>query len=222
LYTPEAAFGWSEDRKPVPIAAGLVGKVGYRFVQQDRVPVVRDIGAYFDPTNLVARSATQELLWDGKQGFVRINTPRTQAVIGFLSAAPHVLKDVRFVSNTRFGALYVTAMEGPAPIASARRLLVTAVGPARNTGMEYETTTEPSRLGVPYSRLKQVGRAPTLLEAVSGELRIRSSRSSELKAWKLNPVGQRVQEIPVSAEAGEIILLPRPEHEAVYYELGIQ
>ena len=88
--------------------------------------------------------------------------------------------------------------------------------------LEYETTTEPSHVGVPYSRLKQFGTAPTLLEAVSGELRIRSSRSRELKAWKLNPVGQRGQGIPVSAGAGEVILSPRPEHEAVYYELGIE
>ena len=30
--TPRASSAWTEDRKPVPIAAALVGKVGYRFV----------------------------------------------------------------------------------------------------------------------------------------------------------------------------------------------
>jgi len=36
----------------------------------------------------------------------------------------------------------------------------------------------------------------------------------------LNPVGQRVQGVPVTAEANEITLLLRPEHETVYYELA--
>jgi len=222
LYTPETVFGWTDDRKPAPIAAALVGKVGYRFVEQDRPPIAKDIRAYWDPTNLVARSLTGELTWDAKQGFVRINTPRTQAVIGFLSAEPHTLEDVRFTSGTRFGALYVTAMDGQTPLADARRLLVTAVGPARNTGMEYETTSERSRLGVPYSRLKEVGGAPALLEAVTGELRIRSSLARQLKAWRLNVVGRRVQEITVSTQAGELSLALRPEHEAVYYELAAE
>ena len=32
LYDPESVFSLAEDRKPVPIAAALVGKVGYRFI----------------------------------------------------------------------------------------------------------------------------------------------------------------------------------------------
>ncbi|MBU6401445.1 MAG: beta-galactosidase, partial [Verrucomicrobia bacterium] len=33
LYDPVSVFGLNEDRKPVPLAAALVGKVGYRFVE---------------------------------------------------------------------------------------------------------------------------------------------------------------------------------------------
>jgi archaellum component FlaF (FlaF/FlaG flagellin family) len=59
-------------------------------------------------------------------------------VIGFLSSEPHTLDACTLKSPTGFGAVYVTAMDGYAPIKTARHLLVTAVGPARNTGMEYE------------------------------------------------------------------------------------
>ena len=33
LYDNESVFGLDDDRKPVPIAAALIGKVGYRFVR---------------------------------------------------------------------------------------------------------------------------------------------------------------------------------------------
>lgn len=97
LYDPESVFSLSDDRKPVPLAAALVGKVGYRFVEKNRPPVVKDISPYWDPKKLVARSITGELTWDAGKGFVRVNTPRTQAVIGFLSAERHELR--RIVSS---------------------------------------------------------------------------------------------------------------------------
>jgi hypothetical protein len=220
LYDPASVFGLAEDRKPVPIAAALVGKVGYRFVEKNRPPVVKDIRPYWDAKNLVARSLTGELTWDAKQGFVRIDTPRTQAVIGFLSSGPHMLNSAIINSFTRFGAVYVTAMDGLASIRAARHLLITAVGPARNTSMEYETTTQPSRLGRPLWHLKAEGTAPALLEAVTGEIQIQCDRPKDFKAWALDPVGQRLREIPLQVQDHALQLKLNAEYETVYYELS--
>lgn len=38
VYDPVTVLSLTDDRKPVPIAAALVGKVGYRFVDKARVP----------------------------------------------------------------------------------------------------------------------------------------------------------------------------------------
>jgi len=222
LYDPEGVFAPTEDRKPLPIAAALVGKVGYRFVETKREPIVRDIGKYWDPKRLVARSITGELAWDASNGVVTIDTPRTQAVIGFLGVRPHALGSVTVKSPTNFGALYVTAMDGDAPVPSARRLLVTAVGPARNTGMEYETTTQMSRLGAPYRRLRSAGQAPARLESVAGEIEIQSSQAKRLKAWTLDVVGKRIKDVPLEAKADRVVLNMKPEHETVYYELSVE
>jgi hypothetical protein len=222
LYTPESVFDWSEDRKPLPIAAALIGKVGYRFVDAARKPVVKDIAQYWDRENLTARSLTGELTWNAAKGVVRIVTPRTQAIIGFLSAESHALADVKIESPTPFGAIYVTAMDGDAPIRSARRLLVSAVGPARNTGMEYETTSQKSRLGVPYSQLREAGKAPALLRAVTGKIEIRTDRAQQLKAWTLNVVGKRIATVPLAVQSGVATLDLRPTHETVYYELSAE
>ncbi len=222
LYDNESVFGLDDDRKPVPIVAALIGKVGYRFVSQHREPVVKDIRPYWDPEKRIARSTTGELTWDASQGFVTINTPRTQAVIGFLSAGPHELTAVTFRSPTNFGAVYVTAMDEDRPIESARRLLVTAVGPARNTGMEYETASQRSPLGVPYSRLRDAGKAPALLEAVTGQLEIRSRVAGQLKAWALDVVGNRVRDIPLGVKANAVILDLSAQAKTVYYELAVE
>jgi hypothetical protein len=222
LYDPESVFSLSDDRKPVPLAAALVGKVGYRFVEKSRLPVVKDISPYWDARNLVARSVTGELTWDAGKGFVRVNTPRTQAVIGFLSAERHELSSTVIESPTHFGAVYVTAMDGYAPISGARRVLITAVGPARGTGMEYETTAQPSRLSAPLWRLKTEGAAPALLEAVTGELQIRCNHPKDFKAWTLDAVGKRVRPIPLQAQEDAIRLKLDAECETVYYELSAQ
>ena len=222
LYDKESVFGLGEDRKPVPIAAALIGKVGYRFVSQHREPMVKDLRSYWDPDKRIARSTTGELVWNASDGFVTVNTPRTQAVIGFLSTGPHELATATLRSPTNFGAVYVTAMDADAPIESARRLLVTAVGPARNTGMEYETTSQASPLGMPYARLREAGKAPALLEAVTGRIEIRSRVAGQLKAWALDAVGNRVREVPLTVKSDVLVLDMQPQAKTVYYEIATE
>jgi len=221
VYDPEGVFALTDDRKPAPIAAALVGKVGYRFVEENRPPVRKDISPYWDARNLVARSITGELTWNASQGVVCIDTARTQAVIGFLSQGRHAMKQVTLESPNEFGAVYVTAMDGDLPLESARRILVTAVGPAKNTGMEYEATSQKSRLSGPYWRLKNMGEAPVLLQSVTGEIRIRSQHANQFKAWILDVVGKRIREIPLQAQADAIQLKLNAEYDAVYYELSV-
>ncbi len=223
IYTPEAAFEWSPDKKPVPLAAALVGKVGYRFVDQSRPLVAKDISKYWDPEKLIARSITGELTWDAKNGIVHIDTPRTQAVIGFLSTQPHKLSDVSVNSHTNFGAVYVTAMDGYAPITSARHLLITAVGPARNTGMEYEVTDQKSEVDdAPFWRLKSEGDAPALIEAVTGNIEIRSEHAGKMKCWALNMVGKRMQQVPLVLKSSAVVLEAKSAYKTVYYEISAE
>jgi hypothetical protein len=221
LYDPQSVFALTEDRKPLPIAAALVGKVGYRFVQEPRPPVVKDIGKYWDAKALCARSITGELTWNGAEGVVTIDTPRTQAVIGFLgSKFLHRLRQVTIASPSGFGAVYVTAMDGSEPVTTARRILITAVGPAKNTAMEYERAAKPSRRGAPQWHLNSAGEAPVLLESITGHLEIQTGRADQLKAWVLDVVGKRLREVPLGRAAGCVVLQMQPEHQTVYYELA--
>jgi hypothetical protein len=220
VYTKEGVFETTDDVKPLPLPAALIGKVGYRFADKPRKPVVKNIDQYWDPKTLTARSITKELTWNGSDGVVTVNTPRTQAVIGFLAKGHADLRDVVVKSPTDFGALWVTAMDGMKPVESARRILITAVGPARNTGMEYEILETGARRGNPVARLKSMGEPPIQLQAVLGEVEIQTSHAGTMKAWALNVVGKRLAEVPLARKPGKVVLAMDAKYKTVYYELA--
>jgi hypothetical protein len=112
-------------------------------------------------------------------------------------------------------------MSGGAPVRSAERLLVTAVGPARSPGLEYEPTARPTRLGL-SRRLKSPGEGAAILEAIAGELTIRSSRARAMKAWTLDVTGRRREPVPLAVDSGAVVLKLQPEHRSVYYELAVE
>ncbi len=223
MYTPRACYKWTEDRKPLPLAAALVGKVGYRFVGSRRKAVVQDIGKYWDPQRLRARSITGELTWDAQQGLVHIDTPRSQAVVGFLSSQAHILarrqadEREQVWRRLRHGDVRPDSH----PIRAAR-ILVTAVGPVRKARDGVEKTSRTSRLGSVLA--PQVARrgSGALLESVAGSLRIRSSQASAFKAWTLDVTGKRREQVPLTVESGAVVLKLQPEHKTVYYELAVE
>lgn len=223
VYDKESIFAITEDRKPLPLPAVFIGKVGYRFVEDasSYTPVIKDISRYWDPETLTASSITGELVWNGSDGVVKVNTSRTQAVIGFLEKSPQKLKDVLINCSTNFGALWVTAKDGDASIRTARHILVTAVGPAKNTGMKYEMTGKKTPLGDPYARLSNMGTSPILLEAVVGTVEINNSKTRRMKAWALNIVGRRIREVPLIRKSGHVLLRMEPKYKTVFYEISV-
>jgi len=126
-------------------------------------------------------------------------------------------------SPTRFGAVWVTAMDGERSIAAAEHVLITVVGPARNTGMESAQTGQiaPDR-DTSLWRVTQEGTSPLQLETVRGELRVRSQLAERLKAFALDYNGRRRGEVPIKATPGFVTLTLTPERHAVYYELALE
>ncbi len=223
LYGPDDLFRSAGDLKPAPWPAALVGKVGYRFADEDREPIAADVAPCWDEESRTAHSMTGELRWNAADGVVTVDTPRTQAAIGFLSRAPIELGSVLLEIAAPYGAVYVTSLEDDEPIHASRRILVTAVGPARNTGMQYETTGETARHhGSPLWRLKDEGHEPILLRAVVGDLTIWSEHAESLRAWSLDVNGKRVKAVPLRVMDGGVSLRLEHSHAAVYYELAVR
>lgn len=112
-------------------------------------------------------SETNELRWqfgEKRTGLVTIDTPRTQAAIGFNGADRVQLRHLAVSATTPFAALTLSALDS-VPIAQARRLLLTATARTANTAQTWNakrTSTE------------EWGRAPACTEPVQARVTLRS------------------------------------------------
>jgi hypothetical protein len=106
-------------------------------------------------------SDTGQLTLDSKAGLCTIVTPMSKAAVGFLGRAGRVdLGGVELECKTPFAAVMVTSLDGK-PIETSKRVLITAVARAENTGQAFYK----NRSSVP-----ETGRTPVLAEPVECEL----------------------------------------------------
>jgi len=106
---------------------------------------------------------TGQLGWygaDEKKGKVVVDSPHTQALVGFLGEGRQATANLAAKMQTPFGCVYLTSLDDK-PIAAAGRLLLTATTAASHTGFEWN----PDR-----NTVKQWGRFPTVIEPVRGEV----------------------------------------------------
>ncbi len=89
-------------------------------------PQTRDLDGYVDRRAETVRSVTGQLTWDWGVGVVRVDTPRCQAVAGFLAEAGRVgLGDVTIVCDNEYASVIVISLDGE-DLAESRRILVQA------------------------------------------------------------------------------------------------
>jgi len=169
-------------------------------------------------TAKVHTSDTGQVVWDlttpGK-GSVRVNAPRTRAVIGFTDGTEISLGDVTIrPGRTRQGwcTIGLTLTEGES-FAGPARALVIATGYAENTGMRWlnEAHTTVGR---------QWGRAPSRVEGISAAIRL-PAPADRVRAWALDERDQRTAEVAVRAAAGRAEVHIGPQHRTLWYELAI-
>ena len=153
-------------------------------------------------------SDTGQLAWDTDDKVVTIDTPRSKAVIGFAERRSYDLGGIGIefgALKQGFGMIQLTVLDG-ADFQSARRILVTAVATAENTGMQWKDVNRDS-VG------SQWGHAPSLVEGVPAKIRLLPG--GKWKAWALNERGQRREGVALQENTLEI----GPESKTLWYEL---
>ena len=123
--------------------------------------------------------------WDRRRGVLRIVSPRTVGLAGSMAGVPVSAEGLTIRSEGLRGAVVATAVGG-ATIAQADRLLVTAVGRAVPSGLEY----------VDHWRreVADPGRPPIRVEPIRSEITWRHERP--VRAYPLDSAGRRLAEIP--------------------------
>jgi hypothetical protein len=160
-----------------------------------------------DKTKQVYESVTGEIRWDLNQGLLRIDTPRTQGLVGFTQGQPVTTSDVTFEVGNEFAVVMVSALDGE-PIRQAKRLLVSTSARAQWSGMEFD-----EQAGV----ITKSGKPPFLMEPVAGTVRIKHDKPMTI--YRLSSSGKRLGEAPIQKTCEGTALEMRPENRCMHYEL---
>ena len=160
-------------------------------------------------------SDTNQLAWynsSAMTGLVTVDTPRSQALIGFVKANGKSVTNLAADVENRFCTIWITSLESQ-PISRASRLLLTLGSRVENEGMRWNDRR---------SNLAEWGGSPTLIEPVVGQIRLRSlDHAKMVSAQALDGSGQPMGE-PIHAEKkAEGWDIPLGKIVTTWYELTV-
>ena len=170
----------TSDSSTVPLEALAIAKCVVKFTTAPEVTKAFDIKPFLSAG--VVSSSTHQLRWGaGSQrisGWFSIDSPGTQAVVGFSEGRSVKLQDVDIQSQTPFSAIYLTARDRETSLRTGSNLLVTAIARARNTDMQ-----------IFGPELVKAGHAPILLEPVVADIHLK--RPGTPTVYVLDQAGHR-------------------------------
>ncbi len=176
-------------------------------------PPTQSVAAGVTPNPI--RSDTGQLTWyhsAPETGLVTVDSPRTQALIGFLSAQKAGDSNLEAKVENKFCSIQLSSLDAK-PIAQSSKMLLVAGGRVENTGQRWNSAG---------TDVTNWGDSPTLIEPVVGTLTLKHlepARAIQLQA--IDGSGQPVGN-PVSAtKAGGEWKFPLARTVTTWYELTV-
>jgi len=194
------------DRHP---SAAMVGKYGLAFLDQQPVPACNNVEVLQSAVQADGEftTTTGQLDWDTNTGVVKLNSERTQGVIGFIGDKKIETKDFIFEMKTDFAVIVISSLTDT-DLSESDRILVSTSADARFTdiGMAED-----------FSEVLKTGHFPFLMQPVEGKIRYKPSDS--VTVYKLSEGGQRLSTLDVDLTGGGTILPLMSENRAMHYEI---
>lgn len=160
----------------------------------------------------ISKDGGSAVAWDAPAGLYTVNAPNAKAVVGRCAGKTTKLGGAEFAvkSNPRgFAVLTLNSADGK-PLASAERLLLTAVGNVENTNMGWNG--EHTSVGT------QWGQAPTICEGIAARVTLTTSAKSA-RVHALDGAGARVAEVPATLLDGQLSFEIGPQFKTLWYEI---
>lgn len=162
----------------------------------------------------VLEADTGQLDYRFEPGLLRIDSPRTQGIVGHPEGCSWRTSDAVMQIDTPFAVALLSSLSDK-PIGESERILLTAVGQAENTGTTFPD--KPNEGETRYSPLDR-GKAPILAQRVRGTVYLR--HSGELQVYALAPDGARAKSVEVGRLADGSWRIPLGEADmALHYEI---
>lgn len=212
-------LGWCDDRFLVlPTARTLDAQLGdarwlYRFYLAAAKRWGMDLGSNSADAGFY-RSDTGQVTIDWASGTELIDSPNTQVIAGFAGwRGASATANLAVTASAPYAVVALTSADGAA-VKTSKRLLLVACGRVTNTGQEYG---QAKGGGV---ELTKVGDAPTLVEALRGEIRLSGLADPSLQVFALDHQGRRLGEVAATRSADGIAFALSPKWRTIWFELA--
>lgn len=175
------------------------------------------------PTQHFAAEVSNRILSDTKQlawyhssamtGLVTVDTPRSQALIGFVRANGKSVSNLAADVQNRFCTIVLTSLDS-APISRASRLLLTLGSRVENTGMQWNGMR---------TNLSDWGGSPTLIEPVVGHVTLRGlDDAKSVSAQPLNGSGEPLGEAISAIKSGDVWTISVGVPTTTWYQVTVR
>ena len=153
----------------------FVGRVERTLDPQAR-PVAMDLSKFIDRDKKIIRSSTGEIVWDFGNGILSVDSPKSQAVTGFLSkTSPIKLGNVTIQSGNEYATVHIISLDD-APIATSKKILIQAFTEEKMYGFKGENGS-----------IQDIGRMPITVRNI--DAKVTFANSPGIKATKLDEQG---------------------------------
>lgn len=194
-----------------PAELMAAGKVAVQFSDAYKDYEPTDVSDYWDEENKWVKSNTGELFWDySEKGYITANTPNSKAVVGFTGNKKIELGDITIKTPNEFACILITALEKDKSIENSKKILITTISRAKNSGMVYNED---------QSKVLEVGEAPILMEAVNVNITLSKKITVNCKVQILDHVGRKTGNFVEISE--NQIQLKGSETKAFYYLIEV-
>ncbi|MAX26358.1 MAG: hypothetical protein CMJ19_17845 [Phycisphaeraceae bacterium] len=214
-------LGWIDDRNVVFPNAGSFDKKtkDARWLLRLYLHAAKRWGiptADNDVDNTWYTSDTGELTFDWGRGTLVVDTPKTQGFSGLMGWRENNKTDnLQCEIDVPYGNVLITSADNK-PIDQSQRMILTAAGRMKNTGMEVG----PNKAG--KTVVLKAGQSPCFVEGLRGQLILKSNIASKLHVYALDSRGRRLGEVPVSRSGNNIKLELTPRWQTIWFEVATQ
>lgn len=171
----------------VPIETMLVGSVRLTLDEKKYPPLWKQdiFEKNFDEKNKIIKSATGEVEWDYGKGQIRVNSPKTRLVLGFLGSE-NQFGSLKIKTSKAYGLVGLSSIDN-VPLEESSKILLTVSGRDRNSGQLLQYLQRNGKIVDKYESfcMKKVGGPPLIYEPIEVELSLKNSKDGD---WKLIPL----------------------------------
>lgn len=160
-------------------------------------------------------SETEEISRDYGKGILTVNTPRTQAALGFIGGEKISLNNIEIEATTKHCAIAISSLDNK-PISESRTLLLIAVNNAVNHNAEIVSIS-----GIKHMR--KSGTFPITIEPVKAKITLKipaSPRNVRIEAYDF--YGKERASIETKGETGAITFETETNLPAIFYIIRVE